>query len=222
MSFIVENTAPAGDFKAVPAGLHLARCYRIIDLGTQRSEYEGVEKHQRKIMLGWELHGKDDEGNELVTERGDPLAIFKNYTLSWNDKANLRIDLQNWRNKPFTETEMRRFDIQSILGAWCMLTVIQRPGKTGKMYSNVKGVAPVPSVIKSAGLPPAINPNQVFRLAEPDFELYDTFGKGLKAMIEASPEWQALQGKKPAQNASKQAAGSSGSGFDDMEDDLPF
>jgi hypothetical protein len=218
MSFIVENTSTGGDFKPVPAGLHLARCYRIIDLGTQRSEYEGIEKHQRKIMLGWELHGKDDEGNELVTDRGDPLAIFKNYTLSWNDKANLRIDLQNWRNKPFTEEEMRRFDIQTILGAWCMLTVIQRPGKNGKLYANVKGVAPVPSVIKSAGLPPAINPNQVFRLAEPDYELYDTFGKGLKAMIEASPEWQALQGRKPAPTPVKAPS----SGFDDMDDDLPF
>ncbi len=218
MSFIVENTAPSSDFKTVPAGLHLARCYRIIDLGTQRSEYEGQEKHQRKIMLGWELHGKDDEGNELVTDRGDPLAIFKNYTLSWNDKANLRIDLQNWRNKPFTDTEMRRFDIQTILGAWCMLTVIQRPGKTGKNYANVKAVAPVPSVIKSAGLPPAVNVNQVFRIAEPDYELYETFGKGLKAMIEESPEWQALQGRKPAPTPVKAPS----SGFDDMEDDLPF
>jgi hypothetical protein len=169
-------------------------------------------------MLGWELHGKDDEGEELVTERGDPLAIFKNYTLSWSEKANLRIDLQNWRNKPFTDTEMRRFDIQSILGAWCMLTVIPRPGKNGKMYSNVKGVAPVPSVIKQAGLPPAINPNQVFRIAEPDYELFETFGKGLKAMIEESPEWQAIQGKKPAPKPVKAPS----SGFDDMEDDLPF
>jgi hypothetical protein len=218
MSFIVENTAPSGDFKAVPAGLHLARCYRIIDLGTQRSEFDGQEKHQRKIMLGWELHGKDDEGNELVTDRGDPLAIFKNYTLSWNDKATLRIDLQSWRGKPFTEAEMRRFDISSVLGAWCMLTVIPRPGKNGKMYSNVKGVAPVPSIIKSTGLPPAVNPNQLFRLAEPDYELYDTFGKGLKAMIEASPEWQALQGKKSAPKADKAPS----SGFDDMDDDLPF
>ena len=218
MSFIVENTSTGGDFKPVPAGLHLARCYRIIDLGTQRSEYEGVEKHQRKIMLGWELHGKDDEGDELVTDRGDPLAIFKNYTLSWNDKANLRIDLQNWRNKPFTEEEMRRFDIQTILGAWCMLTVIQRPGKNGKLYANVKAVSPVPSVIKSAGLPPAINVNQVFRLADPDLELYETFGKGLKAMIEASPEWQAYQGKKGAQKPVKAPS----SGFDDMDDDLPF
>ena len=218
MSFFVENTAPAGDFKQVPAGLHLGRCYRIIDLGTQRSEYDGIEKSQRKIMLGWELHGKDDDGQELVTERGDPLAIFKNYTLSWSEKANLRIDLQNWRNKPFTDTEMRRFDIQSILGAWCMLTVIQRPGKNGKMYSNVKGVAPVPSVIKSAGLPQAINPNQVFRISEPDLELYATFGKGLKAMIEASPEWQAIQDRIAVPKPVKAPS----SGFDDMEDDLPF
>jgi hypothetical protein len=218
MSFFVENTAPAGDFKPVPAGLHLARCYRIIDLGTQRSEYDGQEKHQRKIMLGWELHGKDDEGNELVTERGDPLAIFKNYTLSWHEKASLRLDLQNWRNKPFTDVELRRFDISTILGAWCMVTVIQRPGKNGKMYSNIKGVAPVPSVIKQTGLPQGVNPTQEFRLADPDYELFETFGKGLKAVIETSPEWKALQGGKPAPKASKAPS----SGFDDMEDDLPF
>jgi len=218
MSFIVENTSSGGEFKAVPAGLHLARCYRIIDLGTQRSEYEGIEKHQRKIMLGWELHGKDDEGNELVTDRGDPLAIFKNYTLSWNEKATLRNDLQGWRNKPFTEAEMRRFDISTILGAWCMLNVIERAGKNGKMYSNVGSIAPVPAVVKQAGLPPAVNPNQLFRLAEPDYELFDTFGKGLKEKIQASPEWQALQARKPAQKADKAPS----SGFDDMDDDLPF
>ena len=222
MSFIVENTSSGGDFKPVPAGLHLARCYRIVDLGTQRSEFDGQEKHQRKIMLGWELHGKDDDGNELVTEHGDPLAIFKNYTLSWNDKATLRIDLQAWRGKPFTEAEMRRFDISTVLGAWCMVNVIPRPGKNGKIYSNVKSVSPVAAMIKQAGLPEPVNPTQLFRLADPDYDLFDTFGKGLKAMIEASPEWQALQARKPAQNGSKAAAGSSGSGFDDMEDDLPF
>jgi hypothetical protein len=218
MSFIVENTSTGGDFTPVPAGLHLARCYRIVDLGTQTTEYMGETKHQRKIMLGWELHGKDDEGNELVTQRGDPLAIFKNYTLSWNDKANLRIDLQDWRSKPFTEEEMRRFDISTVLGAWCMLNVVQRPGKNGKLYSNVGSIAPVPSVVKQAGLPPAVNVNQLFRLAEPDYELFDTFGKGLKEKIQSSPEWQALQSRKSAQKPDKAPS----SGFDDMDDDLPF
>jgi hypothetical protein len=218
MSFIVENTSSGGDFTPVPAGLHLARCYRIVDLGTQQTEYMGETKHQRKIMLGWELHGKDDEDNELITSRGDPLAIFKNYTLSWSEKANLRIDLQGWRNKPFSEEEMRRFDISTVLGAWCMVNVVQRPGKNGKTYSNVGSISPVPSMVKQAGLPPAVNPNQLFRLAEPNLELFETFGKGLKEKIQSSPEWKAIQGRKPAQNASKAPS----SGFDDMDDDLPF
>lgn len=63
-----------------------------------------------------------------------------------------------------------------------------------------------------------MNPTQEFRLADPDYELFETFGKGLKAVIESSPEWQALQGKKTAPKASKAPS----SGFDDMEDDLPF
>lgn len=218
MSFIVENTSAGGDFLPVPAGLHLARCYRIIDLGTQTSEYMGETKQQRKIMLGWELHGKDEDGNDLKTSKGDPMAIFKNYTLSWNEKANLRTDLQGWRNKPFTEEEMRRFDISSILGAWCMLNVIERPGKNGKMYSNVGSISPVPSVVKQSGLPEAHNETQLFRLAAPDYDLFETFGKGLKEKIQASPEWQALQARKPAQKADKAPS----SGFDDMEDDLPF
>ena len=103
-----------------------------------------------------------------------------------------------------------------------MLNVIERPGKNGKMYSNVGSIAPVPSVVKQAGLPPAVNPNQLFRLAEPNYELFDTFGKGLKEKIQSSPEWQALQGKKSAQKADKAGSGNANSGFDDMEDDLPF
>lgn len=115
---------------------------------------------------------------------------------------------------------MRRFDISSILGAWCMLNVIQRPGKNGKMYSNVGSIAPVPAVVKQGGLPPAVNVNQLFRLAEPNYELFETFGKGLKEKIQASPEWQAVQARKPAPKSDKATS----SGFDDMEDDLdlPF
>lgn len=218
MTFIVEDIPSGGDFKPVPAGLHLARCYRIIDTGTQRSEYDGIEKLQRKISLFWELHGKDDDGNSLVTEKDEPLAIFKNYTLSWHEKASLRIDLQNWRNKPFTDVEMKKFDISTILGQWCMLTVIQRPGKNGKLYANVGSISPVPSIIKQAGLPKGVNATQEFRLADPDYELFETFGKGLKARIETSPEWKALQGKKTAPAPVKAAS----SGFDDMDDDLPF
>jgi hypothetical protein len=147
------------------------------------------------------------------------MAIFKNYTLSLNEKANMRLDLQGWRGKQFTEEESQRFDISNVLGAWCMLSVLHRPAKDGnKMFANVASISPVPAQVKKIGLPDGINKLQMFRLAEPNMELFETFSKGLKEKIEASPEWRALKSTKTPPKASEAAP----SGFDDMADDLPF
>jgi hypothetical protein len=98
-----------------------------------------------------------------------------------------------------------------------MLNVIHAEGKNNKMYANVAGITPVPGIIKKSGLPQGVNALQMFRLAEPDWDLYETFSKGLKAKIEASPEFKALKkGPTPMPAAT-------GSGFDDMMDsDIPF
>lgn len=193
MSFYVEDKG--GDFERCPSGMHLARCYRIVDVGTQKSEYMGQTKYLHKIMLGWEIHGTDESGKPIKMRDGRPFAIFKNYTLSWSEKANLRLDLQSWRGKPFSQEEMRRFDLKNVLGAWCMLNVIDRPGTDGKTYTNVAGVAPVPAMIKANGLPDAVNKNELFNISDPDMVLFETFSQNLKTKIQASPEWQKLQGK---------------------------
>lgn len=218
MSFFVEDRG--GSFEATPPGMHLARCYRIVDLGTQKTEYMGQVKFLHKIMLGWEIHGTDDSGKQIQMRDGRPFAIFKNYTLSWSDKANLRLDLQSWRGKPFTNEEMRRFDLKTVLGAWCMLNVIERAGQDGKMYVNVSGVSPVPSMIKQAGLPQAVNPNEIFNLEEPDMELFNKFSEHLKKKIESSPEWQRLGVKEvpPEAPPEGQLTGFS----DDDGSDIPF
>jgi len=203
MSFYVENGGQASNFKNVPGGLHLARCYRIVDLGTQKSEYNSEVSFKRKIMVGWELHGEDSDGQPLMTDDLKPMAIFKNYTLSWGEKATLRIDLQAWRGKPFSSEEMTRFDLKNILGQWCMANVIQKP-VNGKIYSNVASLTPVPQVVKTAGLPKGINVCQIFNISEPDMKVFETFSKNLKAKIEASPEWKAR----------------TNTGFEEMPDDL--
>jgi hypothetical protein len=217
MSFYVEDKG--GNFERCPAGMHLARCYRIVDLGTQKSEYMGQVKYLHKIMLGWEIHGMHDDGTPLKMMDGRPFGIFKNYTLSWSEKANLRLDLQSWRGKPFTQEEMRKFDLKNVLGAWCMLNIIERPGKSdGKLYTNVDGVTPVPSMIKQNGLPTAVNPNELFKIDDPDMEMFNKFSDHLKAKIAASPEWQKKQGNTPA--PASQAAPEKPT-FDE-DDDIPF
>lgn len=212
MSFIVEDTG--GNFERCPPGMHLARCYRIVDLGTQKSEYMGQVKYQHKIMLGWEIHGSDDAGNPIRMKDKRPFAIFKNYTLSWSEKANLRLDLQSWRGKPFSQEEMRRFDLKNVLNAWCMLNIIEVPSKNGsKIYSNVNGITPVPSVIKQNGFPQAINKPELFNLENPDMTMFATFSDHLKAKIQSSPEWQKLQ--------TGQATGTTDF-EDDNDDPMPF
>lgn len=215
MSFIVEDTG--GSFERCPSGIHLARCYRIIDLGTQKSEYMGQVKYLHKIMIGWELHISDDSGKKLMMSDGRPFSIFKNYTFSWSEKANLRLDLQSWRGKPFSQEEMRKFDLKNVLGAWCMLNVIERAGQNGKTYTNVDGVTPVPALIKQNGLPQAVNKNEIFNLQEPDMALFETFRENLKAKIQSSPEWEKLQSKKSAPSVKAPITE-----FDEDDTDIPF
>lgn len=210
MSFIVEDNG--GNFERCPPGLHLARCYRIVDLGTQQSEYMGQVKHLRKIMVAWEIRGGDDQGVNILMNDGRPFSIFKNYTLSWSEKANLRIDLQAWRGKAFSEEELRRFDLKTVLGAWCMLNIIERAGKNGNTYSNINGITPVPSIIKQNGLPAPVNKNEIFNMSEPDMAVYQGFSDNLKKKIEASPEWKKI-GKTTTVEKTEPAI---------EDDDIPF
>jgi len=217
MSFFVEDK---GGFEVTPSGMHLARCYRIVDVGTQKSEYKGQVKFLHKIMIGWEILSTDEQGQPVRMKDGRPFAMFKNYTMSWSEKATLRGDLQSWRGKPFTQEELRRFDLKTVLGAYCMLNVIERAGNDGKMYVNVAGVSPVPAMIKQAGLPPAVNKNEIFNLSEPDMELFESFSDNLKNKIKSSPEGQKLFG-----GASAPAAGGSQAPANDGmtdDDDIPF
>jgi hypothetical protein len=212
MSLVVENSG-GGNFKPVPAGMHLARLYRIIDMGTQKSEYEGNVNFLHKVKFVWEVHGTDDDGTPLVTEKGDPMAITKDYTLSWGEKANLRKDLEAWRGKPFTAEEQRRFDLKNVLDKWCMVNIQHKPRQKGGVYANVVNVTPVPSAVRQAGLPQGVNKPQIFTISEPDMEMFETFSDYLKQTIQASPEWQARRSPqgKPAND-----------GFDDLDSDIPF
>lgn len=191
MSFYVEKT---NTFENCPAGVHLARCYRIVDLGTQRSQYAGQVKFLHKIMVSWEVHVIDeDTGQPVLTKKSEPFGIFKNYNLSWDERASLRLDLQSWRGKPFTQEEMRRFDLKNVLGAYCMINVIHKSGESGDVFANVSDIMPVPSLVKQKGLPAPHNANTIFTLQEPDFDLLATFSESLQNKIKSSPEYQKLQ-----------------------------
>ena len=191
-------------FTPVPAGMWLARCYRIIDLGTQKSEYQGTVRFLKKLMVQWEIHGEDENGKTIETAKGDPLSISKNYTVSLSEMSTLRKDLVSWRGREFTPEELRGFDLKNILGAWAMVSVATAQGNNGKEYTNVVSVNPVPAAMKK-NLPEGTNKLEIFDLEKPDMEMFNGFSQGIKTKIEGSPEW---SGKSDA--------------FANLDDDIPF
>ena len=213
MGLIAKDSGGGSEFTPVPAGMHLARCYRVIDLGTQDSTYLGTVTKKPKVMFQFEVHGEDDAGNPIVTAKGEPMSISKNFTLSLVEKATLRKDLQTWRGREFTQQELNGFELKAVLGVWAMISVIKAMGNDGKDYTNISAIMPVPLAIKKAGMPQGHNNLKGFSIDEPDMELFSTFSNGLKEKIQKSPEWQ-RRGKSPAKAPS--------SGFDDIDSDIPF
>jgi len=216
MGFIAKDSG-GGDFKKVPPGVYIGRCYSLIDLGTQLSSGQYGEKLQHKIRIAWELFGEDEAGHQLTTVvdgREMPLTISKSYTVSLHEKAGLRKDLAAWRGKDFTEEEAKAFDVSKLLGAYCMVNATTSE-TNGKTYTNVAGLTPLPGALKNAK-PAAVHANIMFDLDKPDMKLFSTFHEKLQDAIKKSPEWANVNGNQSA----------SSSGFDDMPDsafeDPPF
>jgi hypothetical protein len=189
-------------------------------MGTQKSEYQGQVKHLQKVMIQFEVHGEDDNGNALVTAKGEPMSISKNYTLSLAEKATLRADLQSWRGRDFRPDELRGFELKNVLGAWAMISVVQAMGNNGKEYTNIVNVNSVPSIIKSAGLPKGHNDLLLWSLEDPDMKVFETFSNNIKTKIQASPEYKARM--QIPQSQPQRTALAVQSGFEDMDDDIPF
>jgi hypothetical protein len=193
MGFIAANSG-GGDFKRVPVGVYIGRCYSLIDLGTQKTEGQYGVKFQHKIRISWELFGEDEQGNPLTINVDGvemPMTISKSYTVSLHEKAGLRKDLASWRGKDFTEEEAAGFDVSRLIGAYCMLNITSSESN-GKTYSNISSITPLPAALKN-NKPSPVHSNVIFNLDDPDFEVFGRFYEKLQATIKNSPEWAELQ-----------------------------
>jgi len=104
--------------------MHKAICYGVYDLGTQFNETFGNKNH--KVLLQWELPEARIDIQKDGEDLNLPRAQSKIYTLSLHEKANLRKDLESWRGKSFTATELEGFDLKNLLGVDCQLQVIHK------------------------------------------------------------------------------------------------
>lgn len=216
MAILATDTATQKEL--IPEGNYVARCYQMLHIGTNKETILGEDKVLNKVRIGWELPAEMRSGKD-----GDyPCTIGQEFTLSMNEKANLRKMLQSWRGKVFTAEEAKSFDVTKLIGAPCFLNIIHKPSKDGtKIYENIAGVTPMP---KGFECPPQINRTQVFQYDAPDMELLAHLPDFIKDKIKSSEEYNKLivaptdynpqSDWQPAENPASSLAASG--------DDLPF
>lgn len=187
-----------------PEGTHVARCYRLVDLGTQYSER--FKTQARKIIIGWELPA-------ATMEDGRPFAINKWYTLSWHKKSNLRKDLQSWRGRPFEGDDEQYFDLTKIVGQACLLNIIHEKNNEGEIRARVQSIMALPA--GHANTPAAVNPPFIFSLDEFDPKAFDSLHEATQDIIKQSLEYKAM-GSQPATDGPPPA------GPDWEDDDIPW
>jgi hypothetical protein len=187
-----------GNFTPAPAGTHRAVCVELIDLGTQHSEYNGKPNVRQQVIIRWEL-------SDEMMDDGKPYLVSEFYTNSLSEKSNLRPLLESWRGKEFTKEELAKFDLQNILGAPCLLSVIHKDGK-----ARVSNASALPKTMER---PKAINKTRAFWIDEWDQTVFESIPEGFRKIIMKSDEygWREKAGSKV----------DSGS-IEDLTDDIPF
>lgn len=169
MGLMAKGSTERTEFEMAPADNHVATCYMVCDLGLHEQEWQGNTTLKRRVRLAWEL-------GEVMRD-GRPFSVSKEYTLSLNEKATLRHDLEAWRGRAFTEDELAGFDLQNILGKTCLVNVVHQSKRDGSgMYARVAGVSRLP---KGMTAPERVNELVWLSLDEPDAEL----------RLAALPEW---------------------------------
>lgn len=207
---LIAKDGSGDDFEKTPTGTHIARCYQVVAIGTHKFVYQGKEKSNFQVIIGWELPTK------LMTEgdfAGQPFAVSGIYTLSLADKSNLGPLLVSWRGRSFTDEEKKGFDVFKLLGVPCMANVVHEKAKTSdKINAKISSVMGLP---ENTTCPEAINHPVSFELDVNNFAqaTFDVLPKWIQKLIMSSEEYQSMG--QPAQEAPD-------FGGPDMPEDVPF
>ena len=178
MGLTAKNSG--GDFEMTPAGVHIARCYRIIDLGTHYDER--WNKSQHKVSIGWELP------DEKMSD-GRPFTVHSKYTVSLHEKARLRQDLAAWRGRDFSEQELDGFKLPNLLGVPCQINIVHN-SNDGKTFANVASIMPLG---RGQTCPEPINETVIFDLDNPDWDVFGKLSEKMQDTIRAAREFTATQ-----------------------------
>lgn len=182
-----------------PEGTHTAILYQIIDMGTQKREFNGDVKYIPTVRFTWELC------EEKMLD-GRPFAVSREYTAKIHEKAEICKMVKSWKGI----IPDGKYNFFSLLGEACNISIVHNE----KGYPAITAIAPLK---KSEKAPARHNQTQKLWLREFNQQVFDSLPDFLKEKIRLSPEYaEAIgAGKIPEQHVTQPA-------HDDLRDEVPL
>lgn len=179
-------------FEKAPSGSHVARCYALVDLGTQpQRPFQGEERPPaRMVRISFELPTEKMLGTFDEKAKGRPFSVHVTLKQSLHPKANLRRYLEGWRGKKFTPETIATFDPKKLIGLPCRLALVENGD-----YINVDSISPLgKDDVKK--MPKAVNAPVFLSLEPEEFEqeMFNQLSEKTRAKIAASPEYKIFEG----------------------------
>ncbi len=206
-------------FENPPAGSHCARCYSLVDLGTQQHTFQGETRVSRDVRISFELPHARMTGKYNPEVKGKPFAVHLTVKQSLHTKANLRRYLEGWRGKKFDKESVETFDPKKLVGLPCRLALIENGD-----YVNVDSISPLTKA-EAKALPKQVNPPVFLSLVPEEFDakVFESLHEKTREKIAKTPEFVALDNPTAAEEAQSDAPEGDGPGEGVPEnDDVPF
>jgi hypothetical protein len=121
-------------FVPAPVGTYAATCVDVEDLGMQPNHFKpGEQVHN--IRLCWQIAERMPDGR--------PYLASRLYRLSLHPQSALRQHIDTW-NGALTPAQLQGFDVETLIGRSCLVSIIHNVKPDGRVFANVDTVLALP------------------------------------------------------------------------------
>ena len=133
-----------------PASIHPGVCVDVVDRGMKDTGF-GMKLRKsihflidENIPTGTWTHPHTGEVVEVHEKlAGKPFMVSASFNATLGEGSHLRKFLRTWRGEDFTREELQGFELDSVIGVPCALTIVHNEND-GKWYANNEGITALP------------------------------------------------------------------------------
>jgi len=197
MSLTLSESAKATERQLPEAGTTIGVLVSLVDLGCQKTNWDGEEKWSPKVRLTFELPDQVIDGevveNGKTTKVTKPMMVSLELTRSLGERATLRKHLESWRGAAFTAKELASFSLKNLLGKAALLTLMHKTSQAGRQYCAINAISKLPKGMTAPK--ESVNSQMFYEIENGQNDVFASMPEWLQDKVRASKEFLMATGK---------------------------